>query len=160
MVLLGVCSLFPISSGGDGWTVARPDGLASPRTLDYPRVMSEQVRNLSIRVVRFSENAILLVIGFATLYAAGLEVMRLIQSAKVALGDLFLLFIYAEVIGMGLEVCARDLMAALIELSIGRACSGHGRAGGEHRGHFWLGLVERDGGSKHGVGCLRVGIGM
>jgi hypothetical protein len=43
--------------------------------------MSEQVRNLSIRVVRFSENAILLVIGFATLYAAGLEVMRLVQTA-------------------------------------------------------------------------------
>ena len=100
MGLLGVRSLFPISSGGDGWTVARPDGLASPRTLDYPRMMSEQVRNLSIRVVRFSENAILLVIGFATLYAAGLEVMRLIQTAKVELGDLFLLFIYAEVIGM------------------------------------------------------------
>ena len=85
---LGVCSLSPISSGVDRRTVARPDGLASPRTLDYPRVMSEQVRNLSIRVVRFSENAILLVIGFATLYAAGLEVMRLIQTAKVELGDL------------------------------------------------------------------------
>ena len=62
--------------------------------------MSEQVKNLSIRLVRFSENAILLVIGLATLYAAGLEVMRLVSTGKVELSDLFLLFIYAEVIGM------------------------------------------------------------
>lgn len=62
--------------------------------------MSEPVRQLSIRLVRFSENAILLVIGFATLYAAGLEVLRLFETRKVELADLFLLFIYAEVIGM------------------------------------------------------------
>lgn len=62
--------------------------------------MSEQVRQLSIRLVRLSENAILLVIGLATLYAAGLEVMRLVDTRRVELGDLFLLFIYAEVIGM------------------------------------------------------------
>lgn len=62
--------------------------------------MSEPVRQLSIRLVRFSENAILLVIGLATLYAAGLEILRLFETRKVELGDLFLLFIYAEVIGM------------------------------------------------------------
>ena len=62
--------------------------------------MSEPVRQLSIRLVRFSENAILLVIGLATLYAAGLEILRLFDTRKVELGDLFLLFIYAEVIGM------------------------------------------------------------
>ena len=62
--------------------------------------MSEQARALSIRLVRFSENAILLVIGLATLYAAGLEIVRLFETRKVELGDLFLLFIYAEVIGM------------------------------------------------------------
>ncbi|MFN5011628.1 MAG: phosphate-starvation-inducible PsiE family protein [Gammaproteobacteria bacterium] len=62
--------------------------------------MSEPVRQLSIRLVRFSENAILLVIGLATLYAAGLEILRLVETRKVELGDLFLLFIYAEVIGM------------------------------------------------------------
>ena len=62
--------------------------------------MSDQVKEASIRLVRFSENAILLVIGFATLYAAGAEVMRLIVNRQVALSDLFLLFIYAEVIGM------------------------------------------------------------
>ena len=62
--------------------------------------MSEQVRQFSIRLVRLSENAILLVIGLATLYAAGLEVMRLVEARRVELGDLFLLFIYAEVIGM------------------------------------------------------------
>lgn len=74
--------------------------MARPRWLDYPRSMSEQVRNLSIRLVRFSENAILLVIGLATLYAAGLEILRLFETRRVELGDLFLLFIYAEVIGM------------------------------------------------------------
>lgn len=68
--------------------------------LDYPRSMSEQVKNLSVRLVRFSENAILIVIGLATLYAAGLEVFRLVSTGKVELSDLFLLFIYAEVIGM------------------------------------------------------------
>jgi protein PsiE len=62
--------------------------------------MTEPVRQLSIRLVRFSENAILLVIGLATLYAAGLEILRLFDTRKVELGDLFLLFIYAEVIGM------------------------------------------------------------
>ncbi|NBU25489.1 MAG: phosphate-starvation-inducible E-like protein, partial [Gammaproteobacteria bacterium] len=62
--------------------------------------MVDPVTNLSTRLVRFAENAILLVIGLATLYAAGAEVMRLIVNRQVALSDLFLLFIYAEVIGM------------------------------------------------------------
>ena len=47
-----------------------------------------------------TENIILLIIGLATLYATGVEVMRLIASREVALSDLFLLFIYAEVLGM------------------------------------------------------------
>lgn len=62
--------------------------------------MSDPVTTLSTRLVRFAENAILLVIGLATLYAAGAEVLRLIVNRQVALSDLFLLFIYAEVIGM------------------------------------------------------------
>ena len=48
--------------------------------------MSEPVRHLSIRLVRFSENAILLVIGLATLYAAGLEILRLVET-RGARGD-------------------------------------------------------------------------
>lgn len=62
--------------------------------------VNDPVKTLSTRLVRFAENAILLVIGIATLYAAGAEVMRLLTSRQVALSDLFLLFIYAEVIGM------------------------------------------------------------
>lgn len=62
--------------------------------------MTDPVTTLSTRLVRFAENAILIVIGLATLYAVGAEVVRLIVNRQVALSDLFLLFIYAEVIGM------------------------------------------------------------
>lgn len=51
-------------------------------------------------VVRITENLILLIIGLATLFATGVEVTRLIDARTVNLSDLFLLFIYAEVIGM------------------------------------------------------------
>jgi len=62
--------------------------------------MSTDVKTLSSRLVPISENAILLVIGLATLYASGVEVKRLFDSGVVNLSDLFLLFIYAEVLGM------------------------------------------------------------
>jgi len=41
-----------------------------------------------------------MIIAVATLYATGIEIYRLIQSQVVNLSDLFLLFIYAEVLGM------------------------------------------------------------
>ena len=47
-----------------------------------------------------SERAILLIIAVATIYATGLEIVRLISTNVVTLSDLFLLFIYAEVLGM------------------------------------------------------------
>ncbi|MDG1127041.1 MAG: phosphate-starvation-inducible PsiE family protein, partial [Hellea sp.] len=47
-----------------------------------------------------SERSILMIIAVATLYATGIEIYRLIQSQVVNLSDLFLLFIYAEVLGM------------------------------------------------------------
>lgn len=47
-----------------------------------------------------SERAILLIIAVATIYATGLEMVRLISTNIVTLSDLFLLFIYAEVLGM------------------------------------------------------------
>jgi protein PsiE len=62
--------------------------------------MPKDVRTLSSRVVQVSENAILLVIGLATLFAAAVEVKRLFDTGTVNLSDLFLLFIYAEVLGM------------------------------------------------------------
>ena len=47
-----------------------------------------------------SERAILLIIAVATIYATGLEIVRLVSTNIVTLSDLFLLFIYAEVLGM------------------------------------------------------------
>jgi len=47
-----------------------------------------------------SERAILLIIAVATIYATGLEIVRLVSANIVTLSDLFLLFIYAEVLGM------------------------------------------------------------
>lgn len=62
--------------------------------------MNHDVKAISSRLITLTENAILLIIGLATLYATGVEVVRLIASREVALSDLFLLFIYAEVLGM------------------------------------------------------------
>lgn len=62
--------------------------------------MQTSAKAATLRLVQLTENAILLVIGLATVYAAGLEVLRIVRTAQVGLSDLFLLFIYAEVIGM------------------------------------------------------------
>ena len=47
-----------------------------------------------------SEKALLAVIGFATVVAAAQHVSVMVAARQVLLADLFLLFIYAEVIGM------------------------------------------------------------
>ena len=62
--------------------------------------MPEDARRLNLMIVRITENLILLIIGLATLFATGVEVARLVETRTVSLSDLFLLFIYAEVIGM------------------------------------------------------------
>ena len=62
--------------------------------------MNHDVKAISSRLITLTENAILLIIGLAPLYATGVEVIRLIASREVTLSDLFLLFIYAEVLGM------------------------------------------------------------
>lgn len=48
----------------------------------------------------FSEGVILAAIALATLFAAFMELERIIMVQIVDLSDLFLLFIYAEVLGM------------------------------------------------------------
>ena len=48
----------------------------------------------------YSEKALLAVIGFLTMFAAAMDVYHMVVNLKVELGDLFLLFIYAEIIGM------------------------------------------------------------
>lgn len=48
----------------------------------------------------YSEKLLLAVIGALTMFAAGMDVLEMILAMKVELGDLFLLFIYAEIVGM------------------------------------------------------------
>ena len=48
----------------------------------------------------YSEKLLLAIIGGLTMFAAGMDIFNMIVNMKVELGDLFLLFIYAEIIGM------------------------------------------------------------
>lgn len=48
----------------------------------------------------YSEKLLLAVIGALTMFAAGMDVYEMVLAMHVELGDLFLLFIYAEIIGM------------------------------------------------------------
>tara|TARA_B100000768_G_scaffold75386_1_gene72077 strand:- start:130 stop:558 length:429 start_codon:yes stop_codon:yes gene_type:complete len=61
--------------------------------------MKENVKWLQ-QFIWFGEGVILAAIALATLFAAGLEIERLITIQVIDLSDLFLLFIYAEVLGM------------------------------------------------------------
>jgi protein PsiE len=60
--------------------------------------MSDQ--NVWQKFIWLSERAILMIIAIATLFATGIELVRLYEVQTVNLSDLFLLFIYAEVLGM------------------------------------------------------------
>lgn len=48
----------------------------------------------------YSEKLLLAVIGALTMFAAGMDVLEMVLEMQVKLGDLFLLFIYAEIVGM------------------------------------------------------------
>ena len=48
----------------------------------------------------YSEKLLLAVIGALTMFAAGMDIYEMVIDMKVELGDLFLLFIYAEIVGM------------------------------------------------------------
>ena len=56
--------------------------------------------NIWQKFIWLSERTILMIIAVATLFATGIEIYRLIYEQTVNLSDLFLLFIYAEVLGM------------------------------------------------------------
>ena len=56
--------------------------------------------NVVQKFIWLSERAILLLIAIATLYATASEIVRIIDVEVVNLSDLFLLFIYAEVLGL------------------------------------------------------------
>ena len=57
-------------------------------------------KNLIQLLIWFGEQGILSVISLATIGAALIEVFRIFGEMSVNLSDLFLLFIYAEVLGM------------------------------------------------------------
>ena len=57
-------------------------------------------KNLIQTLISFGEQGILLLISLATIGAVLIEVTRIIDNMTVNLSDLFLLFIYAEVLGM------------------------------------------------------------
>ena len=48
----------------------------------------------------YSEKILLAVIGTLTMLAAGMDIYNMVLTLKISLADLFLLFIYAEIIGM------------------------------------------------------------
>ena len=57
-------------------------------------------KNLIQVLIGLAEQALLLTIAIATIGAAVIEIMRILSVMTVNLSDLFLLFIYAEVLGM------------------------------------------------------------
>ena len=61
--------------------------------------MSEKTKPIQ-NFIFVSERGILLVIAVATIIATLIELVRIISVQSVNLSDLFLLFIYAEVLGM------------------------------------------------------------
>ena len=48
----------------------------------------------------YSEKLLLAVIGALTMFAASIDIYNMVINIDVKLGDLFLLFIYAEIVGM------------------------------------------------------------
>tara|TARA_B100001093_G_C26567907_1_gene901598 strand:+ start:323 stop:742 length:420 start_codon:yes stop_codon:yes gene_type:complete len=57
-------------------------------------------KNLIQILIGLAEQSILLTISIATIGAAVIEIVRILSVMTVNLSDLFLLFIYAEVLGM------------------------------------------------------------
>tara|TARA_Y100000992_G_scaffold158480_1_gene106081 strand:+ start:543 stop:965 length:423 start_codon:yes stop_codon:yes gene_type:complete len=74
--------------------------------------------NLVQKFIWFSERAILLIIALATLFATTTEITRIIDVQEVNLSDLFLLFIYAEVLGMVASFYANNRIPVTLPLII------------------------------------------
>ena len=74
--------------------------------------------NIVQKFIWLSERAILLTIALATLFAAGSEIIRIIEIQEVNLSDLFLLFIYAEVLGMVASFYANNRIPVTLPLII------------------------------------------
>ena len=74
--------------------------------------------NMVQKFIWFSERAILLTIALATLFATASEIIRIIEVQEVNLSDLFLLFIYAEVLGMVASFYANNRIPVTLPLII------------------------------------------
>tara|TARA_X000000368_G_scaffold383571_1_gene341523 strand:+ start:605 stop:1027 length:423 start_codon:yes stop_codon:yes gene_type:complete len=74
--------------------------------------------NFVQKFIWLSERAILLLIALATIYATASEVVRIIEVEVVNLSDLFLLFIYAEVLGMVATFYANNRIPVTLPLII------------------------------------------
>ena len=74
--------------------------------------------NFVQKFIWFAERSILLLIALATLYAVGFEIFRIIGVREVNLSDLFLLFIYAEVLGMVATFYANNRIPVTLPLII------------------------------------------
>ncbi len=74
--------------------------------------------NIVQKFIWLSERAILLSIALATLFATASEIIRIINVQEVNLSDLFLLFIYAEVLGMVASFYANNRIPVTLPLII------------------------------------------
>tara|TARA_B100001109_G_scaffold186139_1_gene152821 strand:- start:981 stop:1400 length:420 start_codon:yes stop_codon:yes gene_type:complete len=74
--------------------------------------------NLVQKFIWIAERSILLLIAVATLFATGVEIIRIVQVQTVNLSDLFLLFIYAEVLGMVASFYANNRIPVTLPLII------------------------------------------
>ena len=74
--------------------------------------------NFVQKFIWLSERAILLLIALATIYATASEIVRIIDVEVVNLSDLFLLFIYAEVLGMVATFYANNRIPVTLPLII------------------------------------------
>ena len=74
--------------------------------------------NVVQKFIWIGERAILLLIAVATLFATASEIVRIIEVETVNLSDLFLLFIYAEVLGMVASFYANNRIPVTLPLII------------------------------------------
>ena len=74
--------------------------------------------NLVQKFIWIAEQGILLLIAVATIFATIFEIVRIIEVQTVNLSDLFLLFIYAEVLGMVASFYANNRIPVTLPLII------------------------------------------
>ena len=74
--------------------------------------------NIVQKFIWIAERSILLLIAVATIFATVVEIVRIIEVQTVNLSDLFLLFIYAEVLGMVASFYANNRIPVTLPLII------------------------------------------